>query len=306
MDAPAISICVCTFQRPALLARLLAALAVQAGAPRFEVVVVDNDAAGSAKAVLTAAARDPRLALRSAVEPRQSIALARNRSVRLARAEWLAFIDDDEEPAAGWLAGLHRAARAFGADAVAGPVVPRLPPATPAWFVRAGVYDRPRHATGARVPPGELRTGNLLIRRDVLLRGAPADGPFDPRFGLSGGEDSKLLRGLARRGARFVWCDEAEVVETIPAARTRVGYLVATAFGAGHIYARQELALRGRRAMPGFVIRGLGALVVGSAMALASLPRGPDHAVRWARLAVTGAGKLLGLAGGRYDRYARR
>jgi len=35
MDAPAISVCICTFRRPALLERLLAALAVQADAPPF-------------------------------------------------------------------------------------------------------------------------------------------------------------------------------------------------------------------------------------------------------------------------------
>jgi hypothetical protein len=41
-------------------------------------------------------------------------------------------------------------------------------------------------------------------------------------------------------------------------------------------------------------------------MAVASLPLGPHRAARWARLAVTGAGKLLGLTGGRFERYAQR
>jgi succinoglycan biosynthesis protein ExoM len=306
MDAPAISVCVCTFRRPQLLERLLAALAAQADAPPFEVIVVDNDARRSAAAVLAAAASEPRLHLRVAVEVRQNIALARNCSVRLARAAWLAFIDDDEEPVAGWLAGLHRAATACRADGVAGPVVPRLPPETPAWIARAGLHERPRHRTGAIVPAGELRTGNLLIRRDVLLRGAAPDGPFDPGFGLSGGSDSKLLRSVAETGARFVWCDEAAVLETIPPARTRLRYLVENAFGAGHVYARQRVASRGMRAAPLLVIRGAGAVGVGSAMALASLPLGPHRSARWARLAVTGAGKLLGLIGGRFDRYAQK
>jgi succinoglycan biosynthesis protein ExoM len=306
VDAPAISVCVCTFRRPALLERLLAALTMQAGAPAFEVIVVDNDAQASAAAPLAAAAGEPRLQLRTAVETRQNIALARNCSVRLARAAWIAFVDDDEEPVAGWLASLHGAAIASGADGVAGPVVPRLPPDAPAWLARAGLYERPRHPTGATVPPGELRTGNLLIRREALLRGAAPDGPFDPGFGLSGGSDSKLLRSLAERGARFVWCDEAEVLETVPPARTRLRYLLENAFGAGHIYARQQVAAHGMRAAPALVIRGAGAVGVGSALALASLPLGRHRAARWARVAVTGMGKLLGLAGGRFERYAQR
>jgi len=305
MDAPAVSICVCTFRRPELLERLLAALAAQADAPPFEVIVVDNDERGSAAPVLAAAASEPRLELRTAVEMRQSIALARNCSVRLARADWLAFVDDDEEPVARWLAGLHRAAMASRADGAAGPVVSRLPPETPAWLVRAGLYDHPRHPTGATVPADELRTSNLLIRREALLRGAAPDGPFDPRFGLSGGEDSKLLRNLVRTGARFVWCDEAVVFETIPPARTRLRYLVENAFGAGHAYARMEVAAQGMCAVPSLLIRGAGAVSVGSAMALASLPLGPHRAARWARIAVTGVGKLIGLAGGRFERYAQ-
>lgn len=304
MDAPAISVCVCTFRRPELLRRLLAALAAQVDAPPFEVIVVDNDAQRSADAVLAAARALP-LQLRTAAEPCQSIALARNGSVQQARAAWLAFIDDDEEPVAGWLAGLHRAAVAHGADGAAGPVVPRLPPETPAWLVRAGLHERPRHPTGAAVPGDELRTGNLLIQRATLLRGAPPDGPFDPRFGLTGGEDSQLFHRLAGGGARFVWCDEAVVFESVPPGRTRLRYLAETAFAAGHIYARVQVAARGSRAVPSLLVRGAGAVGVGSVMALASLPLGRHRAAPWARIAVTGAGKLLGLAGGRFERYAQ-
>jgi succinoglycan biosynthesis protein ExoM len=305
MDAPAISVCVCTFRRPELLERLLAALAAQADAPPFEVIVVDNDVRRSAAGVLAAAANEPRLDLRGAVEARQSIALARNCSVRLARGSWISFVDDDEAPVAGWLASLHRAAVAARADGAAGPVVPRLPPETPAWIVRAGLYERPRHPTGATVPVGELRTGNLLIRRETLLRGAAPEGPFDSRFGLSGGEDSMLFISLAKGGARFVWCDEAAVFETVPPARTRLRYLVKSAFGAGHVYARQEIASQGMRAVPWLLMRGAGAVGVGSTMALASLPLGPHRAAPWARIAVTGVGKLLGVIGGRFERYAQ-
>jgi succinoglycan biosynthesis protein ExoM len=306
MDRPAISVCVCTFRRPELLDRLLAALAAQADAPPFEIIVVDNDAKRSAAAVLAAAASEPRLHLRVAVEPRQNIALARNGTVRLARATWIAFIDDDEEPVAGWLAALHRTAVACRADGVAGPVVPRLPAGTPAWIVRAGLHTRPRHSTGATFPADELRTSNLLIRREVLFRGAAPEGPFDPSFGLTGGEDSKLLRGLAETGARFVWCDEAGVFESIPPGRTRLRYLVENAFTGGHIYARQEVAAQGMRAIPSLVIRGAGAVGIGSAMALASLPLGRHCSARWARIAATGVGKLLGMAGGRFEKYAQK
>src|SRR5262249_19198724 len=124
--------------------------------------------------------------------------------------------------------------------------------------------------------------------------------------GLSGGSDSKRLRELAEGGARFVWCDEAAVHETIAPARTTLRYLVENSFGAGHIYTRQRVARVGMRAVPALVIRGAGAVGVGSALAVASLPLGRHRAARWARMAMIGAGKLLGLAGGRFERYALR
>ncbi len=43
-----------------------------------------------------------------------------------------------------------------------------------------------------------LGTGNSMLRRSTCLAG-PA--PFDEVFGRSGGEDSMLLLGLAKRGA---------------------------------------------------------------------------------------------------------
>jgi hypothetical protein len=54
------SVCIATFHRPGGLARLLGSLALQQGdVPAFEVLVVDNDAAGSA-APDEEKGRDPR------------------------------------------------------------------------------------------------------------------------------------------------------------------------------------------------------------------------------------------------------
>ena len=102
-----ISICVCTYRRAERLALLLADLCAQ-DTPIAEVVVVDNDATESARAVVEArrAAGCP-FRLIYAIQPERNIALTRNRTVELASGEWLAFIDDDERAEPGWLAALH-------------------------------------------------------------------------------------------------------------------------------------------------------------------------------------------------------
>jgi succinoglycan biosynthesis protein ExoM len=317
---PLVSVCICTYRRPELLARLLDALAVQQGlAGPYEVIVVDNDRERSAAAVLDAArARHPALGLAAACEPRQSIARARNRAVGLARGEWVAFIDDDEEPTTTWLATMYGTARACRADGVVAPVIPRLPPGVAAWVIRGRFLERPRHATGTRVPDDELRTGNLLVRRAVLIGAARSaasedaarpddqEGPFDPAYGLSGGEDSDLFGRLAQRGVRFVWCDEAPVHEAVPAQRATLRYLLSLAFAAGQVHAHQRVRAQGTRALPQLLGRGGAAACIGGVLALVTMPLGFDRAVHWARIAAAGAGKLAGSTGSRSERYGRR
>ena len=80
-----VSICVATCERPVGLRRLLASLE-QLRLPegvRTEVIVVDNDPAGSAAAVIDGGTT--LVELRTFHEPERNIAHARNRCVREAR-----------------------------------------------------------------------------------------------------------------------------------------------------------------------------------------------------------------------------
>src|SRR5471032_84020 len=97
-----VSVCVSTRARPAGLEILLGSLAAQRDAPPFEVVVIDNDLAGSARPVADRFADC--LTIVYDVEPVPGVSTARNRSVARSRAPLLAFIDDDERAEPGWLA----------------------------------------------------------------------------------------------------------------------------------------------------------------------------------------------------------
>src|SRR5262245_22044824 len=100
MPSEHICVCICTYRRPAFLTALLHALVDQETEGRFtySVVVVDNDRARSEEAVVRDFTASTTLAVHYGVEPRQNIALARNRAIENARGEFVAFIDDDECP----------------------------------------------------------------------------------------------------------------------------------------------------------------------------------------------------------------
>ena len=81
-----VAICVATYARHKGLRRLLSSLAsLEPAEAGLRVVVVDNDAAGSARAVVDGLEGFP-WAIEYAVEPRRGISAARNAAVRRAGA----------------------------------------------------------------------------------------------------------------------------------------------------------------------------------------------------------------------------
>ncbi len=300
-----VGVCIATYRRRERLAALLDDLAVQTLRPA-QIVVVDNDAAGSAREVVERhAARHPETPVRYAVQPERNIALTRNRTVELCSAQWLAFIDDDERAPPAWLDGLLTAARQHHADAVLAPVVPVVPDSAPAWIRRGRFYDFPRLATGETVPLNRMRFGNVIVRGEPL-RAEP--GPFDPAYGLTTGEDADLLIRLVQKGARVIWSDEAIVTEPIEPARLSLRWLLQRSLSGGQEFARKTLAGRygpvTLAARLQLALRAAAQLAAATLLAPASLPLGRHRAVAWLIKASANLGKLSVFWGWRYNEYA--
>jgi succinoglycan biosynthesis protein ExoM len=243
---PHISVGVCTFKRPSMLKRLLHELQAQEskGAFTHSVVVVDNDQNESARAIVEEFATESRLAVAYVVEREQNIALARNRAVREADGDFVAFIDDDEFPEPEWLLQLLDACGRPGIAGALGPVLPHFSPDVPRWVVDGGFYDRPRHPTGTVLTWSQTRTGNTLLKRELF----PRDGlAFNPQ--CLEGSDQEFFRRMIEAGHTFTWCDEAVVFEEVPPARWTRSFLVrrATFRGVGsvrnHAFTLRPIAL---------------------------------------------------------------
>lgn len=300
-----ISVCIPTHCRPERLRELLSDLSQQRRLPQ-EVVVVDNDEAGSARKVvdLARAAGTP-FPIRYAVEVQKNISIARNRTIELAQGDWLAFIDDDERAPPAWLDLLAATGDSLGADGVLGPVVPVLPDAAPTWLRRGRFYNWARMRTGVVVPVRRLRFGNVLLRTAVLRKQEPV---FDPAYGLTGGEDGDLLARLAQSGARLVWCDEAIVTEPVEPARLSLRWLLRRALRGGQDFARHVMA--GRHGPPTFLrrarlgLRSLVQLIAAVALVPLCLPLGRHVSAYWLTKAAANLGKLSAFLGFHYREYA--
>jgi succinoglycan biosynthesis protein ExoM len=300
-----VSLCIATHRRPGRLAALLSDIAQQDRRPS-EVIVVDNDAAGSAQPVVERfVAEGAPFPLRYEVQPVRGIALTRNRTVQLASGDWIAFIDDDERPPKAWLQRLVDAAARYEADGVLGPVLPVVPPEAPAWIRRGRFYDVPELASGGAVPLNKLRIGNALVRGD-RLRAEP--GPFDTAYGLKTGEDGDMLARLVHKGAKIVWCREAAVQEPVEPRRLRLEWLLQRGLSGGQEFARMTLAGRygpvtGVRRTYLF-LRALAQLIIALGLTIATCPMGRHHAARWLIAASANLGKLTVFFGWHYSEYA--
>lgn len=198
---PAVSVVCATYRRPEAVARLLAALADQDLGRPFEVVLVDDGSGPESVAALEGVVRGARVDVRLLVQERNGgAASARNAGWRAARADVVAFTDDDCQPSPGWLrAGL--AALAPGTGVVVGRVLPdpeQTPP--PGSWSRSLVVEDTRW----------FQTANAFYRTADLAR----VGGFDRRL-ARGGEDTDLGLRVLREVGPAVFAAEALVLHDV-------------------------------------------------------------------------------------------
>jgi glycosyltransferase involved in cell wall biosynthesis len=237
-----VAICIVTYRRPSMLRGALQSLEgldfSQGAEPAINVVVVDNDAAASAYEVVVKF--QSRFALNYVAEPRRGVSFARNAALANARAaDFIAFLDDDEQAAPQWLDELLAVQRTYNAAIVAAPVLPRFEVPPPLWLLEGGFFHRQRHATGIQLH--SAGAGNVLIAREVIEAMSPAW--FDLRFNFTGGEDTHFFRRAMELGFMIAWANQALAYELIPAARTRPQYLVARARNGANHWTRVDLEL---------------------------------------------------------------
>jgi glycosyltransferase involved in cell wall biosynthesis len=298
-----VAVCACTYLRPRGLARLLEGLAVLEvpEGVAVEVVIVDNDPAGSGRPVVEAARSRFPFPLRYVGEPTPGIVAARNAATRAAAGSGpvaVAFLDDDEWPSPRWLAELLRVGEETGAEVVTGTVEPVFDEEPPAWARHGGFFERPRHPDGERIH--YARTSNVLIGPAAL---AVSDPPFADT-GSDGGEDTLLFHRVHLAGLPIVWADGATVYESVPASRVSPRWIVLRQYRYG---LTRSAVLRTLGGSPWHAVRrtGLGVLTVlrGLVLLLGVVRGGRVAAVRGAGTVALGIGLVLGLFGVGHDQY---
>jgi len=191
--------------------------------PRLDLLVIDNAPHSQSAERLVKRGFS---GMRYIVEPRPGLDWARNRAIREARGEIIAFIDDDVVVDRGWVQAL---VRVFVDDpdvmAVTGLVVPyELETEAQILFERYGGFGKgfelkrippckgTRHCRRSHLAAGDLGTGaNMAFRRSIFEK----IGGFDPCLDMGtetcGGGDLEMFFRVVQEGYTLVYEPDAMV-----------------------------------------------------------------------------------------------
>ena len=203
MTTPVITVQLCTYNRRALLGRVLGALFDQTIDPEsYEIVLVDDGSNDGTYEHVISALRPP-CAMHVVRQRNAGLAHGRNVGIARARGEIIMFMDDDVLAARSLLEAHVRFHRTHPRSVCRGGVInvesfDRLPPP------RYGM----RNYSGAY-----FWTTNVSLPRDLLI----AAGGFDERFREYGWEDLELGFRLRRMGVRSLLASDALVYHYKPA-----------------------------------------------------------------------------------------
>jgi len=208
VTTPSVTVAICTRERPDDLDRALTAVAAQHHRP-LEVLVVDNAPLSDNTRAIVARHRT----VRYVREDRRGLDAARNRALREARGEIIAFTDDDAAPEPEWLDALVSNFADRCTVIVTGLTLPKsLETEAQELFERHCTFVRGfrrRVFDGQRDNPlavGPIGAGaNMALRRDVIRALGGFDERLDGGMPTRSGGDHDLFARVLMNGHRIVY-----------------------------------------------------------------------------------------------------
>lgn len=245
-----IDVCVCTFRRPELEAtiRSLAAMELPEGA-RVGIIIADNDETPSAAPLVEDLKKAIALPILYLHAPARNISVARNSCLNASKAQYVAFIDDDEIATPQWLVSLVEALHFRNADVVLGPVRAIYGNDAPDWL-RRGDF----HSTKPVWVEGKIRTGYTC---NVLMdMAAPSmrETRFNLERGQTGGEDTEFFDRVYQDGGKIAFAPEAWVDEFVPHSRASFRWLAKRRFRSGQTHGRLLRTKQSSGAVPRLIV----------------------------------------------------
>ncbi len=233
--SPLLTIVVCTYNRSDWLSGCLSSLESQCDEGSVEVLVVDNNSSDATSSI--AHGFTERLQnFRYIFEGEQGLSHARNRAIREARGEIVAYIDDDAKAYRDWAGVIvkffetHPDASGVGGQHKGFSLVP-IPKWFPKEFGSRSLGDETR-----LLRKGEWISGlNMAFKKSALI----GVGGFDTSIGMTGekvsyGEETQLVLIMLRCAMQIYYCAEMCVDHAILPHKLKLRWLLRSNFANGY------------------------------------------------------------------------
>lgn len=243
-----ITVLICTYNRCKTLGRAIQSVATQTlpQSVNWDILVVDNNSSDETRQVVEGFQRRYPERIRYFFEPQQGVSFARNAGIREGWGEILAFIDDDETAATGWLQNLTANLHSGEWVGVGGRVLPPPSFLLPGWLsTKSPFASGPLAAFDRGLEAGQLNEApfgaNMAFRREVFER----YGGFRTDLGRAGkslisNEDTELGRRLIAAGLKLRYEPSALTYHPVEGNRLRQEYFLTWWFNKGRSDVRES------------------------------------------------------------------
>jgi glucosyl-dolichyl phosphate glucuronosyltransferase len=245
------SVIVCTHNGGALVEGTLESLVSQDfPAEAFEILVVDNASTDATPEVIRGIAGRHPGRIRIVREDVLGLSSARNRGVREARGEVLAFTDDDARASPVWLRALVDTCERPGIGCAGGPVLAVPGEPLPEWVTRPFLQYLALFDKGAEEVELFYNEYPRGVNMAYPRRSFREVGLFSPAFGVKGHsllcyEEIELCYRLERLGRRILYVPDAGVSHVIRAERLTVAWFKRRFYAQGKSEAYFDLVHHG-------------------------------------------------------------
>jgi glycosyltransferase involved in cell wall biosynthesis len=184
---------VCTYNRAGIVRTALESLCRQDyDASRYEIIVVDNNSTDDTRSTVEGFLdRDN---VRYCFEGKPGPSHARNAGWRLARGQYVGFMDDDARAPENWLTVADAVIKDRFPDIFGGPYFPYYTSERPAWFKEEYESFHPWSETRRLSAAEHLCGTNIFFRRNLLEESGGFDAALGPHGDVMGyGEETALM-----------------------------------------------------------------------------------------------------------------
>ncbi|NCD01145.1 glycosyltransferase family 2 protein [bacterium] len=187
-----LSVIISTYNREKYLSYALQSLVKQtAKKDEFEVLIIDNNSTDNTKKTIKNYKK--KLPLKYFLEKKQGVSHARNRGIKEAKYNFIAFLDDDGKASENWIKNALNIIKTERPQIFGGPIYPYYENSKPKWF--KDIYEiRTNGKNIKKLNKKEYLSGsNIFFNKKIFKK----IGLFDTNLGLinkkmSFGEETKL------------------------------------------------------------------------------------------------------------------